>query len=186
MAGVLNHCRMPSRTPDVYVLQHSHLQRIVARTLTRALEVSLCAVVQYHDDGRVKSLAMETALQADNTAVAVALHFSMAAGLPATASAFDSATGTMSFANGERCSVELCWRQQQRQRHPAAPFPHTVTVRPSSHAGRELECISVSFGSVSDSTLAFSQKQSRWLNRCQCLVQVLRYALIYWRPDAAR
>ena len=96
-----------------------------------------CAPLQYHEDGRVKSLSMETALQADNTAVAVTLQFSTAAGLPTSAAAFDSAAGHMSFANGERCGVELCWRQRGQQRHPAAPFPHTVTVRPVSQAGWE-------------------------------------------------
>jgi hypothetical protein len=76
---------------------------------------------------------METALQADNTKVSVTLQFSTAAGLPTAASAFQTATGTMSFANGERCGVELAWRQQdaagKQQRHPAASFPHIVTVR---------------------------------------------------------
>jgi hypothetical protein len=97
--------------------------------LRHGLTIALCAFLQYHEDGRVKSLSMETALQADNTAVAVTLQFSTAAGLPTAAAAFDSATGHMSFRNGERCGVELCWRRREQRRHPAAPFPHTVTVR---------------------------------------------------------
>jgi hypothetical protein len=57
--------------------------------------------------------------------VAAKLQFLPAARLPATASAFQLATGTISLASGEQCGVELSWRPQQ---HPAALFPRTITV----------------------------------------------------------
>lgn len=102
------------------------------------LHLLSAAAVQYDDEGRVKSLLMETALAADSTAVAATLQFLPASWLPAAATVFHFATGTMTLSSGERCGVELCWRQQdaggsrkqrrQAAQHPAAPFPRTVTV----------------------------------------------------------
>jgi hypothetical protein len=80
---------------------------------------------------------MESALAGDNTAVAATLHLLPATWLPAHAAVFHFATGTMALADGERCGLELSWRNEevgggqgkQQEQHPAAPFPRTVTVR---------------------------------------------------------